>query len=160
MRERRLNDDTALALAGSMATASHLPYPVRKTNWAADFYRALEHANRLAALANNLRVIRVESDAGVADESTLGVTAGAFTLGGTAYTYAGSLSAVTGLAADDTYYVYAQDDGGGDVEVLAVTDATGWPGTDHLKLATVTKAGGVMGLPDPTVFLQEIFNKA
>jgi len=142
------------------AAGTNTPYPVRKTNWAEDYYRNLEHQNRLAALSNNLRVFRVESDAGVAEQTTLGVAPGAFTLAATAYSYAGSLTAVTGLNADDTYYLYAEDDGSGGVDITAVTDATGWPGGNHLKLATITKAGGVLGIPDPTVFLQEIFNKA
>lgn len=160
MRERRLDDDTALALAGSSAPGTHTPYPVYGRNWAEDFYRVLEHLQRLAARGSNLRVFLVEADDGTPDQSTLGVAAGAFTLAATAYAYAGSTAAVTNLTADDTYLIYAQDDGSGGVQIAAATAAAGWPVGDHLKLATAAKTAGVLQQPDDTVHRQELFTKA
>ncbi|MEM1026978.1 MAG: hypothetical protein AAGJ38_02750 [Planctomycetota bacterium] len=160
-RARRLSDEAALnldALTSNRGTG--LVHVSRTKDWAADCYRRDDVLDALAAatLANQFRVYLTETDAGVAIEDALGCTAGVCNLSSTDLDYAGSTQSVTGLSTDDTYFIYAESDGGAPAaaRVIAVTDAVGWPGTAHLKLATVTRTAGVLAEPDRSVFYRRL----
>ncbi len=159
-RARQLATDAALNLGGTTSNrGTHLVHPARAANWAAPFYREQDLIDALLAdsLANQFRVFLTEQDDGSATiEDALGVSPGVCTLDASDFSYAGSTAAVTGLSADDTYYIYAHDDSG--LTIAANTDATGWPGGTHLKLATVTKAAGVLGTPDRSVFFRQLLS--
>lgn len=138
MAELQLTDDEALAYSGTTDADAGLTYPtVGDSSWAADLYRLVR---RLATLAVfDLHVYPVSGNA-----DAVGVRAGRCRIGATEYSYAGADPAVDGLADNETTYLWAEDDGGGGVQVASAAQGVGWPGTAHLKLAEVTMASGVI----------------
>lgn len=140
MSEKLLTDDEALALSGTTDAATGLVHTtVGQFNHAADRKRVDDQVRRVALLANNLRVYEVEGNA-----DAIGVRPGRCQLAGVAYSYAGLDPAVDSLANNDTTYIWAEDDGGGALQIDSAIDATGWPSNPHLKLAEVTLAAGVI----------------
>lgn len=82
------------------------------------------------------------SDSG---DSYIYVAPGRAEIGGVTLVYAGAninLVAYNG----DTAYVWLYDSGGGVAAIGHATDATGWPATDHIKLAEVTVASATVSL--------------
>lgn len=89
----------------------------------------------------NLEVIAVAANA-----DAIEVRAGEAAPGGVTLHYAGESPAVDALTDDDTTYIWIEDNGTGQAQIGSAVDATGWPapGTDHVRLAEVTMAGGVI----------------
>lgn len=160
-RELTLTDDEALAVQGLRLAGTHVTVPPIVRGWAASRNRADVQLEMVARLANNLRVYRVEDDAapGTLLGDRLGVAPGRFALDGADYVYAGSALAVAaGLSADGVYSVWAEDDGLGAAHIAVSAADGGWPSGAHVKLATVTKASGV--LAEPVDFRgAEVFSK-
>ncbi|MEM1207752.1 MAG: hypothetical protein AAGI54_00665 [Planctomycetota bacterium] len=144
-RERQLSDaETALLYGQAVSNdAPAVVIPgVNTNNWGPDIVRTFDALTALALLADNLRPYLTEDDAGATVEDTVALRPGRCTLGSTAFDYAGSLTAVTALTDNDTTYIWAEDSSG--FTIASAIDATGWPGTAHLKLASVTRTAGVI----------------
>lgn len=140
MARVELTDDEALALGGLRDVVAQLTLPTPlKFDSAADLMRVFSRVASLASGAGSQFEVFVDDSAAM----SVGVGAGRCTIGGVPVAYAGEvidLSAYDG----DTAYVWLEDDGGGDAQVGVATDATGWPGTAHLRLAEVTVADGAI----------------
>lgn len=103
-------------------------------NWGPQFLRALDLLSKASFGA--LRVVPIAGN-----PDAVGVLPGESYLG----TYAGNTSAagaVDGLADDDVTYIWLHN--AGSPQVGSAIDATGWPAYDHIRLAEVTRAGGVI----------------
>ena len=142
MAEKQPTNDEALALSGSTDPDYNTgaPYPTDGQDpWAAAFYKFGKGILRALHLANNLRVFEVEGNA-----DAVGVRPGRCTIASTVYAFSGADPAVDGLTDNDTTYVWAEDDGGGNLQINSATDGTGWPGGDHFKLAEITMSSGAI----------------
>ncbi len=140
MTVAQLSDDDALALNGTTDSRTALQYPeLLQARWAEAVLRGL-YQIQLVTLPD-LRVVEIEDNA-----DAVGVLAGFADVNGTLYAYAGATGAngaIDGLTDNDTTYIWAAVSAGSLVIDSAI-DATGWPATDHVKLAKVTMAGGVI----------------
>ena len=145
MTEKVLTDDQAAALYGTTDLETGVVYPsVTASNWGPPRNRTDARMIDVARLANALRVYPVEGD-----PLAVGVRQGRCVISGVTYAYAGEDPAVSSLTNNDTTYIWAQDDGGGSLEIASAIDATGWPTTKHLKLAEITTSSGeITGIVD------------
>lgn len=151
MAVKQLTDTEANALStgGVTDTDTGVRYPSADADpWLAPIMRTLGRLSAVAQLAANLRVDEVEGNA----DAVL-VLPGRCTIDGTVYSFAGVDPAVDGLADNDTTYIWAEDTNPGTptgtLQINSAIDGTGWPGTNHLKLAEVTMASGeITGIVD------------
>ena len=142
MAVKQLSDSeaNALSVGGVTDAETGVKFPSADADpWLAPIMRTFGRITALLELASNLRVDQVEGNA----DAVL-VLPGRCSLAGTAYAFAGADPAVDGLADNDTTLIWAEDDGGGLLLINSAVDATGWPGTAHLKLAEVTLASGAI----------------
>lgn len=138
MAEKQLTTDEANALSGTTdpATGTRLP-SADADPWLPGRNRTDHHLMRIAEATNLLRVYELDDNA-----DAVGVRPGRCTIDGTVYAYAGLEPALDALDDNDTHLIYAEDDGGGDLQIASATDGEGWPATAHLKLAEVTIEDG------------------
>jgi len=135
----QLTDDQALALSGVTDSRTGLVYPTLfQARWAEAIYRALNQF--VSVCIPDLRVLGVDGN-----NAAVAVLPGVCTIDGVMLEYAGSAgaAAVSSLSDNATHFIWAQKNGS-DVQIASATSTTGWPAGDHVKLARVVRAGGVI----------------
>lgn len=137
--ETKLTDDQAVALSATTDSSTGAVYPsVAVNNWAAAIYRFLHRVLAALNVANALRVYTIDSNA-----DAVGVRPGRIDIAGTVLDYAGADPAVDGLTNNATTYIWIYNSSGS-AAVASGASGGGWPTYEHIKLAEVTMASGVI----------------
>lgn len=141
MTIRDLTSEEVTALVGTRHDATGVEFPPAGLQpyheW---LVRQLHHLAQSAA--GDLRVVRDD-----ANDTTVRITPGRASIEGVALVYSGG---VLDLASynNDTAYLWLADDSGAAL-IGAGSDAAGWPGSAHIKLAEVVlEAGTIVAMLD------------
>jgi len=140
MTEQVLDAVSASGLSGTVDPGTDFAYPnLGQNGWGPDRHRSDARLLDMARLSDQLRVYAVDTNA-----DAVGVRAGRVFDGSSSIVFSGADPAVDNLANNDVTYVWLESDGAGGLRVSSAIDATGWPATQHIKLAQVTMAAGVV----------------
>ena len=140
MTVKQLTSDQALALESTTDPDTGLQFPaLLSAQWGAAVLAALQML--IDASLPDLRVVEIENNA-----DAIGVLPGKAIIEGTLLEYAGDTDAggaIDGLTDNDTTLIWAENNAGS-MQINSAVDGTGWPSSDHLKLAKVTLSGGAI----------------
>ena len=140
MTVKQLTSDQALALESTTDPDTGLQFPaLLSAQWGAAVLAALQML--IDASLPDLRVVEIENNA-----DAIGVLPGKAIIEGTLLDYAGDTDAggaIDGLTDNDTTYIWAENNSGS-LAINSAVDGTGWPSSDHIKLAKVTLSGGAI----------------
>jgi hypothetical protein len=144
MAERQLSAGAAAALSGTTTTGTAIVYPSADSDpWLVAYYTQLGQIAKL--LGGALNAFRVYYDD--ANATTIGIAPGVLADSGTVRTYNGGTANLSAHN-NDTAYVWAYVTGGA-VAIGFGADGSGWPGTAHIKLASVVlSAGAITAITD------------
>lgn len=136
MTIRDLSSDQITELVGTRHAVTGVEFPPAGLQpyheW---LVRQLHHLAESSA--GNLRVVPDDTA-----QTTVRVMPGRASIGGVALVYGGGAIDLATYN-NDTAYLWLEDDSGA-ASIGIATDAAGWPGSAHIKLAEVTLAAGVI----------------
>lgn len=134
MSIKELSPDEIDALVGTRHPMTGVEYP---PNGLQPYYHWLIRSLHLIS-ESTIGALRVAAED--ASSATVRVAPGRASISGVVLAYAGETIDLSGFN-NDTAYVWLYNDAGS-AAIGTATDATGWPGGTHLKLAEVVIASG------------------